>query len=89
MAVYTKEFMQECVRYYNAHSELTYREAAAGLGINCETLSKWVRKDAEERGEMNVSDHAELRELRAKVARLEEENEILKKAAAFFARDAI
>ncbi|MER5498233.1 MULTISPECIES: transposase [unclassified Streptomyces] len=70
-------------------------DIAHGLGIHLETLRKWVRDDrthtrtAEGEGDadMTPDEKEELRCLRRENARLEEDNEILRKAAACFARE--
>jgi transposase len=55
-----------------------------------ETLRKWHKRrlieDGEEEG-LNQSEREELRELRRKVLRLEQERDLLKRAAAFFAKE--
>ena len=68
-------------------------EVARQLGINTETLRNWRRKAREGGG--TEGEHAtvpsleeENRRLRRENARLLEEREILKKATAFFAKDA-
>jgi len=63
------------------------------LGVPPSTINGWVKKHSES-GEVcsrdsEMSPAAELRELRKKLARAELENEILKKAAAYFARDSL
>jgi len=88
---YTQEFRDSAV---NLVSEQGYKvaEAARNLGINRNVLGRWLREaEADGDGEREISNG---KELRAELARLRKENkrlklerEILKKAAAFFARE--
>ena len=64
------------------------------LGLSDQTLRNWVKAAAQGKlkgaGSKVVTPEAmELSRLRAEVARLKRENEIIKKAAAYFARDVL
>ncbi|WP_344956419.1 transposase [Zobellella aerophila] len=74
-------------------SEQPVTQTARELGINVNTLHTWIRKY---HGERDVSSgstvddqhlYEELKHLRRENARLKEERELLKKAAAFFAKE--
>jgi transposase len=67
----------------------TRREIAEDLGVGLSTLTRWLRdeRDASEPSEAPVDVHAELKRLRRENAVLKQERDILKKAAAFFAKE--
>ena len=89
---YTKEFKGGAVRLVTEQGR-TQADAAKSLGISEWTLSRWVRAARTEgsgafRGQgQRTPLEQENFELRQKVKQLEEERLILKKAAAYFARD--
>jgi transposase len=86
---WSPEFREEAVRLQRESGE-PIAVVARRLGMSPETLRQWVRRDEVERGErdgLTLAEHAEIRELRRQVRRLEEEKLILQKAAAYFARE--
>jgi transposase len=89
---YTAEYRAEAVRRVKA-GDRSLSEVARDLGLSMQTLWNWAHPDKrhpvkeEPEGELTVTEREELKQLRRRVARLEEEREILKKATAFFAKE--
>ena len=90
---YTKEFKQEAVRLM-ATSNRPASEIAMELGIRRNMLYKWKEQLAikgesafSSRGRPKQENQSELIKLRQENERLQEEVDILKKAAAYFARE--
>lgn len=86
---YNKEFKQETVKLI-VEKGRSVPSVAADMGLNEKTLYRWVsehNKDKEQAfpgsGKLKHEDE-ELRKLKRRIADLEEENSILKKAAAIF-----
>jgi len=86
---YTAEFREQAVAMVNNGRSVP--QVAEQLGLIAQTLRNWVK--AAERGRLNEKVHKvteeqmELSRLRAENAQLKMENEILKKATAYFAKD--
>jgi transposase-like protein len=62
---------------------------AAKVGCTAETLRKWVRRAARDRGVrsgLSTPEHDRLKELEREHRELKRANEILRKASAFFAQ---
>jgi transposase len=86
---YPPEFRAEAVRLALQPGQ-TIRGVSRDLGVSNETLRLWIRRGRADRGEtsgLTTDERAELVGLRRRVKTLETEREILKKAAAFFARE--
>ena len=87
---FSPEFRDEAVKMVIETSRPIAR-VAKELGINEGTLGNWVgiyrREHAGEEPPLSVSERARLRELERETRELKMENEFLKKAAAYFARD--
>jgi len=87
---YTLEFKQEAVRLVESGQRVS--EAARSLGVVEQTLSNWVKahragklRGAGGRREL-TAEQMEIRRLRAELARVTMERDILGKATAFFAK---
>lgn len=85
---YTKEFKEEAVKLITEQG-YSYAEAGRNLGVNPNQLSRWKREIEDGEGDIGstVSLQAELKRLRKENKQLKLEREILKKAAAFFAKE--
>jgi transposase len=86
---YPAAFKERAVKLA-VESEQPIAQTARDLGVNDNTLHAWIGKyHRAERQEKEVNDehvYEELKRLRKENARLQEEREILKKAAASFAQ---
>jgi len=86
---YTREFKLSAVQLVNEQG-YSPGEAAKSLGVDPASVREWVKKFSSQEGLTPSGDgavQAELRRLRKENARLRMEREILKKAAAFFAKE--
>lgn len=89
---YTFEFKELAVKRVKSGESIS--TVVKDLGLGDQTLRNWVKASAE--GKMNgvgsrvvTPEEMELSRLRAENGRLKRENEILKKATAYFARDVL
>ena len=88
-APYPIEFRREAIALLKSSGK-TVPQLAAELGISPQSLRNWSRQiDVDDgRGEgLSSAERDELRRLRRELRIVTEEREILKKAAAFFAKD--
>ena len=89
---YTTEFKALAVKRVKGGESISV--VVKELGLGDQTLRNWVKAESEGMlkgaGSKVVTPEAmELSRLRAENARLKRENEIIKKAAAYFARDVL
>ena len=86
---YPEEFRREAVQMLRAGR--TPRELAESLGVSEQTLRNWRRQDQRDRHErddgLTTDEREQLRRLRRENARLKQERDLLKRAAAFFAAE--
>jgi transposase len=99
MKHYPPEFRAEAVALYRSRPGATIKSVADDLGINHETLRNWIRLDdgrrtgspataaptASPSGSPSGSPEDENAALRKRIRELEEERDILGKAARYFA----
>ena len=84
---YPQEFRDDVVKVARARPEgPTLEQVAADFGIHPMTLSKWLRQAAVDEGErpgVSRTESAELRDAKRRIRLLEQENEVLRRAAAY------
>jgi transposase len=87
---YPEEFKREAIELIRLTGK-SIRQAAKDLGISEVSLRNWVKQAAADAGErpggLSSDEREELQRLRRENQTLRMEREILKKAAAFFARE--
>jgi transposase len=87
---YPKEFREDVIRVARARDhDVTLTQLAADFGISESCLSNWLvqadREDGVKPGPTS-SDNTELREARKRIRLLEQENEVLRRAAAYLSQ---
>jgi len=87
---YPRQFRAEAVRLAREFGKPRAR-IASDLGISEQTLYTWMKQEDLDSGKrsdgLTTEEHAEVRRLRREVRILREERDILRKAAAFFAKE--
>lgn len=87
---FPKEFRDDVVRVAQSReANVTLAQIAKDFGVHVGTLDKWLREaridDGEQPG-VTRSESNELRELRKRNRLLEQENEVLRRAAAYLSQ---
>ena len=89
---YSSEFKQDAVKLA-VESDQSVAQTARDLGVNANTLYTWITKYHQpdsaptNKGAGEKHPYEELKRLRRENALLKEERDILKKAAAYFAKN--
>lgn len=90
--VFSREFKQDAVELVTERG-MSAAQASRDLGIHATVLRRWIRAEESSgsgafpgHGKL-TPDQEELRSLRREVSKLKAERDILKKAAAYFAKD--
>jgi len=89
---FTREFKVEACRLIKDRG-VSYAQAAEDLGVHPTQLRDWVKKFADDPGQafpghgQQKPEQSEISRLKREVAKLRAERDILKKAAAYFARE--
>ena len=87
---YPEEFRREAIELARISSK-SQRQIAEDLGISDVTLRNWIKQAERDAGQrpdgLSTDEREELARLRRENQTLRMEREILKKAAAFFARE--
>jgi len=90
--IFTREFKLEAVKLVRERG-VSVAQAARDLGLHENVLRKWIRALAEDpqrafpgHGQMKP-EQAEIAALKKEVAKLKMERDLLKKAAAYFAKE--
>ena len=87
---FTPEFKEEAVRQV-VDRGYPVAQVSARLGVSAHSLYKWVKSIKPDKAEKHAAElieaKSEILRLRAQLRRTEEERDILKKAARYFAKE--
>jgi transposase len=87
---FPREFREDVIRVFR-ESDSSMTQVARDFGISESCLSRWLSEDAEQRRGGSASsggavESEELREARKRIRLLEQENEVLRRAAAYLSQ---
>lgn len=86
---YTKEFREEAVKQITERG-YSVRDVSSRLGISTKSLYTWLQASGKQRQTRDPDELEQIRKenarLKNELKRVEEERDILKKAAAYFAK---
>ena len=85
---YTEEFIRSVVKHA-LESDQSVSASARELGVNVNTLHGWISKSNSKNKTDNNPLYEELKRVKSENVQLKREHAILKKAAAYFAREAL
>ena len=87
---FTPEFKEEAVKQVTARG-YSVSDVAARIGVSTHSLYKWVKSvspdNSEQQSKELLEAKSEILRLRAQMRRVEEERDLLKKAARYFAKE--
>jgi transposase-like protein len=87
---YPREFREDVVRVARGREPgVMLEQVAADFGVHPMTLSKWLRRAAIDDGVrpgVSRSESQELRDAKKRIRLLEQENEVLRRAAAYLSQ---
>ncbi len=87
---FTPEFKEEAVKQV-VERGYSVPDVSARLGVSAHSLYKWVKAVSPDKSEQQSKElleaKSEILRLRAQMRRVEEERDLLKKAARYFARE--
>lgn len=89
--IYAPEFKESSAKLA-LESKSTIAKTARELGVNVNTLHTWIHKYSGVKTAKAIDDdklHAELKRLKKENYQLTQERDILKKAAAYFAKESL
>ncbi len=92
---YSQEFKESTIKFCIDNSDRSISSIARDLGLNKGTLSLWVNEYKQKHNINSSNDfkketlEAENKRLRKELALVKQEREILKKAAAYFAKETL